>query len=95
MASAQQPRGFGRFGVGVLDGLGLVEHDVVELHVLKLQRVAPQRSVGSHDRVISRETVAGARQASVIEHAQLRREARGFLHPVEDQRLGDHHQGWP
>ena len=61
----------------------------------KLQRVAPQRSVGSHDRVISRETVAGARQASVIEHAQLRREARGFLHPVEDQRLGDHHQGWP
>ena len=36
MPAAQEPGGLGRLALGVLDRLGLVEHDVVELEVGQL-----------------------------------------------------------
>ena len=94
VASAQQTRGFGRFGAGVLDGLRFVEHHVIELDVLELRGVAAQRAVGGQHHIVIGEAMHIARQAGMIEHPQLRSEAGRLLLPVEHQRFGDHHQRW-
>ena len=55
--------------------------------------VAAQRAVGGQDHVvIGKGAGCRASDAGVVEHAQLRREARRLLLPVEDQRPRHHHQ---
>jgi hypothetical protein len=44
--------------VGVLDGLRLVEHDVIELHVFQSGGVAAQRAVGVRTRSAAEKSVA-------------------------------------
>ena len=63
VASAQQAGRLGRFGVRVLDGLGFVEHNVIELDVLETHGIAAQRAVGGEHHIVSGEVVAVARQA--------------------------------
>ena len=87
MLAAQQPRGLGPGGCGVLDGLRLVEDRVLELDVLQLQRIAPQRSVGREHEVVPVEPVDRPRAAAEVEDAELRRESRRLLLPVEDDAI--------
>ncbi len=59
IVSPEQAHGLGRLGAGILDGLRLIEHDVIELHVLQSQGVAAQRAVGGQDKVVSIQVFTG------------------------------------
>ena len=83
---ANQPRGLRRRRVRVLDRLRLVEDRVLELDVLQQQRVAPQRAVAGEDDVVAADAIDRAVRAAEVQHAELRREARGLFLPVEDDR---------
>src|SRR5215467_12953461 len=85
--AVEQSRRFRRSRVGVLDGLRLVEDDVIEPRVLKKNRVVAQRAVGSQDQIVIVEMLKALfppRLPGVVEHAQPGRESRGLLLPVED-----------
>ena len=79
MRAAQQAHRLGGFGGGVLDGLRFVQHDVVEFDFGQLGRIAPQRAIGGQHQVVLPDQRGVARQAGVVQHAQLRREAHRFL----------------
>ncbi len=86
MTPAQQARRLRRCGRRVLDGLRLVEDDVVELVLDQSRRVAPERAVGRQHQVVVGQPGGVARLAGVIEDAQPGREARRLVGPVEDER---------
>ena len=81
--------------VGVLDGLRLVQHHVVELDLGELGGVAEQRAVGGQHQVVIGDQRGVARQAGVLQDAQLRREPRRLRAPVEHQRFRRDHQRRP
>ena len=97
MVPAQQPRRLRRFGVGVLDGLRLVEDDVVRLDLAQEDGVLAEHAVGRDQEIDAGEAASqrgrarGALGADVGEDAQLRCEAGRLLLPVPDQRLRHHH----
>ena len=97
MVAAQQARRLGGLGARVLDGLGLVEDHVVEADVLQEGRVAAQRAVGGEHEVVVLEVLARADApgARVVEHAQLGREPRRLLLPVEHERARHHDERRP
>ena len=86
--------GDGDLGGGVLDELGLVEDDVVELGLPVADDVAAQRAVGGEDDVVIRQgrRFFDAGVAGVVEHPQRRGELACLLDPVEHQALGHDHQ---
>src|SRR5882672_6593642 len=97
MIAVEQSRRLRRSRVGVLDRLRLVEDDVIEPRVLKKDRVVAQCAVGGQDQIVIVEMFKGLFLPclpGVIEHAQLGREARRLLLPVEDQRFRDDCQRW-
>jgi hypothetical protein len=85
MRASQQAHGFGRFCSRVFDGLRFVEHEVIELDVFESSGVAAQSAVCRQHQIVAGEIAHAPRCAGVIEHAQLRSEALGFLLPIEDQ----------
>ena len=87
MIGLEEPHGFGGFGLGVLDGLGLVEDGVVEAEVLEEDDVGAQGAVGGQDDVVVGEAFGGAEAGwpGVVEDAQRGGEARGLFAPVEDE----------
>ena len=94
--AAQQPRRLGGRRGGILDGLRFVQHHVIELDFgqAAARRAAACRRWSAPGR--ARGSLASvARRAGVFQHAQLRREARRFLAPVEHQRFRHHHQRRP
>ena len=95
--AAQEPGGLGRLALGVLDRLGLVEHDVVELEVGELGDVGAQGAVGGDDQVVLGEPLAEgmAARSGVVEHLEPGRELGGLLDPVENQRAGHDGQARP
>src|SRR5579863_4321091 len=95
MPSAQEPRRLGGSSRGVLDGLSLVEHNVVEVDVLEPKDVAAQGAVSAEHEIVGGEVTAVAIEAAIVKHAQLRREARRLFFPVENERARNHNQGWP
>ncbi len=75
MRAAQQAHGFGRGRGRVLHRLRFVQHHVVEIHFGQLRRIAQQGAVGGQHQIVLRDQRGVARQAGVLQHAQLRREA--------------------
>src|SRR5262249_3295183 len=93
MPAAQQADSLGGFRACVLDGLRLVEHNVIEIYFLEPDYVAAESAISGENDVVRPEIITVAELAGVVEHAQLRREAFGFLLPVEDQRPRNYDQG--
>ena len=85
--SLEQPHGFSRERTSVLDRLGFIEDAKSERNVFQMRRVASQSAVGCQDNIEIIEVVAWfkASGSSVLEYAQLRSKARGFIFPVEHQ----------
>ena len=88
MLRAQQPRRLGRRRCRVLDRLRLVEDDVVELDVLQMADVPPQRAIRREDDVVLGQLVEAVSPplAAVVEHAQPRSKACRLALPVEHER---------
>jgi hypothetical protein len=63
MRAAQQAHRFGRGGGGVLDGLRLIQHDVVEFHFRELGGVAQHGAVGGQHQIVLADQRRVARQA--------------------------------
>src|SRR5580658_1543600 len=86
------------FSVGILDRLGLVEDDVIEFEILERKDIPAQRAIGGENHVTSREVVAIAGHARVVQDPQLRREALRLLFPVNTRDFGttmrDGATGW-
>lgn len=93
----QHTGGFGDLRAGVFDGLGFVEHDVIELDVFQDQHIAAERAVGRQNQMVLLEfgPQLGPFEPGVLEDFHVRRELLGFLLPVEQQRLGDDDQRRP
>ena len=91
MICLQQPRGLGRHRAGVLDGLRFVENEIIEPHTPEIRRIVAQCTVGGQDEIVILEMpeASQAQVSGVIKHAQARRETRGLLFPIENQRSGD------
>jgi hypothetical protein len=87
MMGFQQPGGFRRFAVGVLDRLSFVENDGIECDVLEQSRIAPQRAISRQHNVGVLNFIPAVRplRAGMVAHAQTRGKAGGFLLLVEDQ----------
>src|SRR5262244_811529 len=81
------------FSVGILDRLGLVEDDVIKFEILKRKDIPAQRTIGGENYVTSREVVAVAGHAGVIQNPQLRCEALRLLLPVKHQGFRNHDEG--
>ncbi len=92
MAAFDEADGFGGFALGVFDGLGFVEDDVVEIDILEEGGVAAEGAVGGDDQVVVGEMIGGleAVDAGVVEDAKGGGEAFGFFLPVEDEGFGHH-----
>ena len=87
---AQEAGGLGGLGAGVLDGLGLVEDDALELDRAKPLDVQAHGGVGGEDQVRIREAGGAgvALDAGVLHDAERGRESLGLAGPVEHERLG-------
>ena len=88
----EEPGRLRRLARRVLDRLGLVQNHVIERDLGEGCGIATQGSVGGHDEIVTVDLEVGLAPAEpgVVEGAQLRREAPGFVEPVEDDRSRRH-----
>ena len=91
-AGMDAAHGAGRDGVGVLDVLGFVQDDGVELVFLHLLQVTPQQGVGGDDEVRFRDMLEHALAARAVDGqaAQAGHELFRFALPVGQHRGGHH-----
>ena len=91
-ARVDAPHGAGRDGIGVLDVLGLVEDDGIELVLLHLFEVAAQQGIGGDDQIRFRDMLEHAFAPGAVDGqaAQMRHELLRFALPV-GQHGGGHH----
>src|SRR5262245_45099134 len=88
VVALQQPSGFSGFRSRVLDCLGFVENDRIEMDFSKLRRISAQGSVSREHDIVLMDVLPAILTANSgeVENLQPRCEARGFFLPVEDER---------
>src|SRR5215210_1078504 len=87
VSTLQEARGLRCFRGGVFDRLRFVENYKIKFDFVEMDHIAPQRSVGGQDQIVVLKVGSpfDSLAAGVTEDAQLRREPRCFLLPIEDQ----------
>ena len=97
MISLEQSGGFGGSGLGILDGLSLVQDHVVKMRLGQESRVPAQSSVsGNHQIVVVEGSgVLVSPQSRVVENTEFRGKASRLLLPVVDNGSGDNYQRNP
>ena len=90
LQAAGSPRGLGQ---GVLDGLGFVQHDVVETIAAQFVIIHTHHAVsGEHEVVIGKSFHRRAGRPKIGQHLQAGGEFGNFALPVDQQRTRHHNQ---